>query len=354
MAPTQTRSWILANKPEKSVELDEKSSNATFKQKKSEIPTLKENQVLIKTLLLSNDPAQRGWIQKDQDPDRLYVPPVNEGDVMRARGIGRVIQTKSDKFKEGDLVTANTNWSQYAVLGDDSVQKINEIPGVPISVYLGIAGLTGLTAYYGLIEVVRTTNKDSVVVVSGAAGATGSVVLQLAKNVLGVKKVIGIAGGKEKCDLVKSLGADIALDYKSDTFKQDLIDATPDYVDVYYDNVGGEILDLLLTRIKKHGRVAACGAIAGYNDREKGVIKNWFEVISNRIEIRGFIVIDFINKASEIVPKLVQYVKEGKIKLEGSETIVDAIGDEGFDQIPKIWHKLYEGGNTGKLVTKLE
>ncbi|KAL0477655.1 hypothetical protein AKO1_015508 [Acrasis kona] len=238
--PTKTRQWILANKPEKAVNLDSESDDATFKQSTVEIPDVKENQILIKTLLLSNDPAQRGWIQKGMDPKRLYTSPVNEGGVMRAGGIGRVVESKSDKWKEGDLIYTTTNWTEYSVVDQDAGRKID---------IFGCRWIAGLTAYYGLIEVVRTTSDDSVVVVSGAAGATGSVVLQLAKNVLGVKKVIGIAGGKDKCDLIKKLGADVALDYKSDTFQQDLIDATPDFVDVYFDNVGGEILDLLLTRM---------------------------------------------------------------------------------------------------------
>ena len=190
------------------------------------------------------------------------------------------------------------------------------------------------------------------VVVSGAAGATGSMVVQIAKHLLGCKKVIGIAGSDDKCKWVESLGADVCLNYKKSSFKEDLIKATDGYVEVYFDNVGGEILDLMLTRMKKGGRVAACGAITDYNKSESSGLKNWFEVISNRIEIKGFIIYDFFasGKAADAVKELVTAAKDGKIKIgEENETVVDT----KFDDVPKTWMSVFEGANTGKLVTKL-
>ena len=217
--------------------------------------------------------------------------------------------------------------------------------------YLGALGLTGLTAYYGT-KIIARAGKEDTVVVSGAAGATGSMVVQIAKKMLGCKKVVGIAGSDDKCKWVESLGADLCLNYKKSSFKQDLIKATHGYVEVYFDNVGGDILDLMLTRMKKGGRVAACGAITDYNRSEKSGLKNWFEVISNRIEIKGFIVLDFLaeGKGPEAVKEMVTAAKEGKIKVgEENETVVDT----SFEAIPKTWMSLFEGANTGKLVTKL-
>ncbi len=188
--------------------------------------------------------------------------------------------------------------------------------------------------------------------VSGAAGATGSMVVQIAKKMLGCKKVVGMAGSDDKCKWVQSLGADVCLNYKKSSFKEDLIEATEGYVEVYFDNVGGEILDLMLTRMKKGGRIAACGAITNYNKSEKAGLKNWFEVISNRIEIKGFIVNDFIaeGKRPEAVKEMVTVAKEGKIKVgDENETVVDT----NFEGVPKTWMLLFEGANTGKLVTKL-
>ena len=177
-------------------------------------------------------------------------------------------------------------------------------------------------------------------------------VVQIAKNLLGCGKVVGIAGNDDKCKWVESLGADVCLNYKKPSFKEDLIKATDGYVEVYFDNVGGEMLDLVLTRMKKHGRVAACGAITDYNKSEKSGLKNWFEIISNRIEIKGFIIMDFLaqGKGPEVVKELVTAVKEGKIKVgEENETVIDT----KFEDIPKTWMLLFEGMNTGKLVTKL-
>ena len=345
--PTTTRQWILTTKPS---DLPTLSGPAqTFTLQTNSIPSLKPNQVLLKTLYLSNDPAQRGWISPNVDPERLYVPPVPVGSPMGARALCEVLKSTDDGFKEGEKVLANAGWSEYRVLDASQCQKIQEIEGVGITQYLGALGMTGLTAYYGLIEIARVS-KDDAVVVSGAAGATGSMVVQIAKNVLGCRKVIGIAGGAEKCRWVESIGADTCSDYKASGFKNDLLKATDGFVEVYYDNVGGEILDLMLTRMKRHGRIAACGAIAEYNKSDGHGIKNWFEVISNRIEIKGFIIFDYLGKAKEATAELVKATKEGKIKVDSSnETVVET----GFEGVVETWMKLFEGGNKGKLVTKL-
>ncbi|KAL8826972.1 MAG: hypothetical protein Q9170_007199 [Blastenia crenularia] len=346
--PTTTRQWILTYKPTDLPVLS--GSSPTFTLQTHSIPSLKQNQVLLKTLFLSNDPAQRGWISANIDPARLYAPPVPVGAAMYARSICEVVKSTTDSFKEGEKVLANGGWTEYRVLDGKECQKIQDIEGVDITQYLGALGFTGLTAYYGIIDIVNA-GKDDAVVVSGAAGATGSMVVQIAKNMLGCKKVVGIAGGADKCRWVESIGADTCLDYKAPDFKEKLIEATDGYVEVYFDNVGGEILDLMLTRMKRHGRIAACGAVAEYNKSDGHGIKNWFEVISNRIEIKGFIVFDFLPKIKEATGELVKATKEGKIKVDSSnETVVET----GFEGIPETWMKLFEGGNRGKLVTKVK
>ena len=349
MSGQKTRQWILANKPETNPIFE--GDNATFKLQTTTLPAPGKDQLLVKMRYMSNDPAQRGWIQKGMDPARLYTPPVEEGAVMRAFGVCEVVQSNSENFKPGQLVIATTGWSEYAVIESKDARPVNadDKAGIRPTHFIGALGGPGMTAYYGLVDVVGTTANDAIVV-SGAAGATGSMVVQVAKHILGCKKIIGIAGGDKKCRWVESLGADICIDYKSPSWKTDLTKATDGFVDVYFDNVGGEILDFMLTRLKMHGRVAACGSVATYNSPGSVGIKNYFDVISMRLNIKGFIVYDVLPRAGEIVGKLIEKIKEGKIKLaEDGETVVPT----KFEDVPKTWRMLFTGGNTGKLVTEL-
>ena len=270
---------------------------------------------------------------------------------MRARGIVEIIESKSEKFTKGQLVMANVGWSEYMVQNASDCTPIQEIVELSPTQFLGALGMTGLTAYYGIKDIAGAGPEDTVVV-SGAAGATGSMVVQIAKKMLVCKRVIGIAGTDAKCRWVEELGADICLNYKDAAFEKKLVEATDGYVEVYFDNVGGEILDLMLTRMKRHGRIAACGAVAEYNIEEPRGLKNWFEVISNRIQIRGFIIFDFLmaGKAEKAVGELIKATKEGKIRVgEENETIVET----RFEDVPKTWMRLFEGANTGKLITKV-
>lgn len=348
--PSQSKSYVLKEPPTDLPVLE--GSSATWSLETKPLAELKDDQVLIQTIYLSNDPAQRGWITKGADPNRLYVPPVQVGEVMRSRNVSKVLESKSSKYAKGDLVLGSTGWLDYTVVNASSLErKIDDVPGLKSTHFLGALGLTGLTAYYGIKEIARAGPGDTVVV-SGAAGATGSMVVQIAKHILGCKRVIGMAGEASKCKWVESLGADICLNYKASDFKQKLKEETEGYVEVYFDNVGGDILDLMLTRMKRHGRVAACGAVSQYNQSEKDGLKNWFEVISNRLEIKGFIVLDFIaqGKAPAAIGEMVQALKEGKMKLgDENETVVDT----KMEDIPKTWMRLFEGKNTGKLVTHL-
>jgi len=349
----KARQWLLNKKPEDMPILD--GDDATFRLEETNLPDPKDDEVLVKLKYLSNDPAQRGWISKFINPERLYVAPVKEGAPMAARGLAEVIESKSSSYKKGDIVIASTGWSEYSVIPAKQLQPAPDLPdGKPKTQYLGALGLTGLTAYFGLTEVVNTT-KDDIVVVSGAAGATGMMAVQIAKNILGCKKVIGMAGTDEKCKWVESLGADLCLNYKSDSFKKDLEKALPGpdgFANVYFDNVGGDILDLMLTRMAKFGRVSCCGAISNYNNSASNLtgVKNWFEIISMRLKCQGFIVLDYMDKYGDAREVFTKALKDGKLKIDEGEHVVKG----GFEDIPKTWMKLFSGENTGKLVTAIE
>ena len=249
--PTSTRQWLLREKPTGFPLLE--GEYATFELNQAEIPPLGPSQVILKTLYLSNDPAQRGWISAGIDKKRLYTDPVEIGQTMRSYGIAEVIHGTSEIYPRGSLVIVSANWTEYSIHDEKDCRPVKVLPGLRPTHFMGSFGLPALTAYYGLNEVVLAT-KDDTVVVSGAAGATGSMAVQIAKKLIGCKrvgrsslypnqchyipclpfKVIGIAGTEEKCRWVEHLGADLCLDYKSPTFQDDLIRATEDYVEVYF------------------------------------------------------------------------------------------------------------------------
>ncbi|RMZ89190.1 hypothetical protein DV736_g3585, partial [Chaetothyriales sp. CBS 134916] len=346
MAPTQTRQWLLAKRP-KEVPTYGTGDDDNLKLVTVDLPTVKDGQVLVKTLYLSNDPAQRGWMD---DIRRLYVKPVVLNTPMRASGLGEVVESKSDKLKAGTIVSGLLNWTEYSVHDAKDLLAVPPLPdGLSVSHYLGALGMTGLTAYYGLV-VVGEAKAGQKIVVSGAAGATGSMVVQIAKHIVGAKEIIGIAGSDEKCRWVESLGADKCINYKSPNFEQELTKACNDEVDLYFDNVGSEILDSMLLKMKQHGTVVACGALSSYDGQKPTLLKNYMHVIVMRLSIRGFIVIDFMDRARETQELFIKSFKEGKLKIDhNSETVVPA----KFEEIPKTWRMLFSGGNQGKLLTKL-
>ncbi|GAA6008133.1 MDR family NADP-dependent oxidoreductase [Rhodotorula paludigena] len=318
----------------------------TFRLEEKPLREANDGEIVVKIEYFSNDPAQRTWIGKDVVPDRAYGPCPNEGDSMPSLVLGRVVQTKSSQWKEGDLVTAFASWSEYVVLHEKAVMAARQIEGCSPSVALSALGMTTMTAYTGLHEVGHI-KPEHTVVISGAAGATGGAAVQIAKNIVGCKRVIGIAGGAEKCRWVESLGADVCVDYKSSSFEEDLIKATEGYVDVYFDNVSGRILDLVLARMKRFSRIIACGAISGYNGSREMRMNNLFEIISMRITMQGFIVSDFADKWPGAVDAVKKAIEEKRFTTEGTETKVAA----SFEDVPKVWERLFSGGNQGKLVT---
>ncbi len=304
------------------------------------LPTLGEGQSLVEILYISLDPAMRGWMAEG----RSYIPPVEIGEVMRAGTVGRVLETKGQSFAVGDHVSGWLGVQRYAVCDDNAVFKI-DTEKVALPTYLGALGMPGMTAYFGLLEV-GAPKEGETVVVSGAAGAVGSVVGQIAK--LKGCRVVGIAGGPEKCGwLVEELGFDAAIDYKSEDVAAALREQCPEGIDVYFDNVGGEILDAALARLARGARVALCGAISQYNNLEavKGP-SNYMSLLVNRARMEGFVVIDYMSRAPEAMSEMAGWIAEGK--LVAREDVV-----EGLESFPDALGKLFRGENVGKLVLKV-
>jgi NADPH-dependent curcumin reductase len=304
------------------------------------LPELTDGQVLIKTAYISLDPAMRGWMAEG----RSYIPPVQIGEVMRAGTVGEVVESKGQKFAAGDHVTGWLGVQEYAVCDENAVFKV-DAGEIPLTTYLGALGMPGLTAYFGLLDV-GAPKEGETVVVSGAAGAVGSVVGQIAK-IRGCR-VVGIAGGPEKCAwLVDELGFDAAIDYKGEDVGEALRKHCPEGVDVYFDNVGGDILDAALARLARGARVVICGAISQYNKMTSmSGPSNYMSLLVNRARMEGFVVMDYMSRAPEAVGEMAGWIAEGK--LVAREDVV-----EGFESFPHALQKLFRGENVGKLVLKV-
>ena len=305
------------------------------------LPEPANGEALVRTLYLSLDPAIRVWMNGVD----TYVPGIHVGDVMRAGGLGEVVQSRSPDYSEGDLVTGMMQWSDYCIAGRGP-QRMTAVPRQePITAYLSVLGVTGLTAYFGLLEVGQPKEGETVVV-SGAAGATGSVAGQIAKLV--GCRVVGIAGGPEKCAwLTDELGFDAWIDYKSQDVSARLRETCPDGIDVFFDNVGGEILDAVLGQINLHARVVLCGAISQYDTAEFAPgPRNVVNLIPQRGRMQGFIVLDYRDRFLDAILQLGQWVQAGRIRY--AEDIVD-----GLENAPAAFRKLFSGQNTGKLIVRV-
>jgi len=311
-----------------------------------------EGQVLVKVLQLSLDPAMRGWMNKG----RSYIPPVAIGEVMRAGGVGKVVASKYPDFAAGDIVNGGFGIQEYCLIdGKDAARtglaKIDLRLGTP-SQWLNALGMPGMTAYFGLLEVGQPKAGDTVVV-SGAAGAVGQTVGQVAR-IKGCRAV-GIAGGRAKCDfVVNDLKFDACIDYKGGNVQdgpravRDGLKAhCPKGVDVYFDNVGGEILDTVLTRINRSARIVICGAISQYNNTTpvKGPA-NYMSLLVNRARMQGMVVFDYADRYAVAIKDIAQWMKEGKFI--SREDVV-----AGIENFPATLNKLFSGENFGKLVLKV-
>jgi len=301
--------------------------------------------VLVKTQALSLDPAMRGWMNEGKS----YIPPVGIGEVMRAGGIGTVVASKNPAFAVGDTVSATLGVQQYCLIAEAGIRrhglfKIDPRLGTPMQ-WLNVLGMPGMTAYFGLMDVGQPKAGETVVV-SGAAGAVGQTVGQLAKA-RGLRAV-GIAGGPAKCEwVVKELGFDACIDYKAGPVKDGLKQHCPQGVDIYFDNVGGEILDAVLTRINRHARIVICGAISQYNNTTpvKGPA-NYLSLLVNRARMEGMVVFDYADRYPVAVAELGALLQAGRIK--SREDVVT-----GLDNFPQALLKLFSGENFGKLVLQV-
>jgi hypothetical protein len=298
-----------------------------------------DGEVLVKVLYVSLDPAMRGWITDRKS----YIPPVGIGDVMRALGAGKVIATKFPGIAVGDYVGGRFGLQEYAIAPGKTVNKI-DAPPEKLPVYIGGLGMPGMTAYFGLLEVGRP-EPGNTVVVSGAAGAVGSIVGQIAK-IKGCT-VVGIAGGAAKCEYLSELGFDAAIDYKTENVFESLSRHCPKGIDVFFDNVGGDILDAALANLAMRARVVICGAISQYNNTTpiKGP-SNYLSLLVNRASMTGMMVTDYLAQTPEAQAIMLQWIKDGKLKTR--EHIVD-----GLNTFPETLLMLFNGENEGKLMIKV-
>jgi NADPH-dependent curcumin reductase CurA len=306
-------------------------------------PDLAAGEVLVKTLMLGFDPAMRGWVNDEPS----YLPPVGLGEPMRASGVGQVIASNNPELPEGALVQGLLNWQEYSVAGSgDGALPLQVLPeGTPPGMALSVFGTTSLTAYFGLLDVGKPVAGETVLV-SGAAGATGSAVVQIAR--LKGCRVVGIAGGAEKCDwLREACKVDDVIDYKSENVEQRLGELCPEGINVFFDNVGGDILEAGLQHMAERGRVVLCGSISGYNSPERMPgPRNLFLIVVRRLRMEGFIVIDYLDRAPEAFEALMGWVGAGEFAWR--EDV-----QEGFENIPATLQRLFTGQNKGKQLLKL-
>jgi NADPH-dependent curcumin reductase len=306
------------------------------------LPTIQDGQALAKVKYLSVDPTMRVWMAVD-----TYLPACAIGEVMRAIGLAEVVESRHKEFKKGDKVVGLPGLQDYCVIDSadkrSSFRKVPPIPFLSDTAFLGVLGATGITAYFGMTDIAKP-QKGETLVVSAAAGATGSIAGQIGK--IHGCRVVGIAGGAEKCKwLTDELGFDAAVDYKQPDWKEKLAEATPKGVDIDYENVGGEIMHEVLKRMNLHGRVVLCGLISGYT-KEDPALESFATILRKRLRVQGFIILDYADRFMEGATQLGKWKMFGKLK--DRETIV-----EGLEKAPDAINMLFTGANIGKLIVKV-
>ena len=326
------RAWHLKSRP------NGMPTDDNFELKDTALPEVGDGMMRVRNNWLSVDPYMRGRM----NDVKSYVPAFQVGEPMDGGAIGEVIESKAEGFSPGDLVQHMSGWRDEAVVPARTAQKLPNL-GVPPEQFLGVLGVTGITAYFGLLEAASAKEGD-IVFVSAAAGAVGSVVVQVAKA-KGMT-VIGSAGGPEKCEFVRSLGADHVIDYKAGPVLKSLAAAAPEGIDVYFDNVGGDHLDAALAIARNNARFAICGMIEGYNTGQPTSLRFIMRVIAARIRLKGFIVFDYFPRMTEFYAEMGPWVANGTVK--SRETVV-----EGLENTPDAFLGLFKGENTGKMLVKL-
>jgi len=326
------RAWHLKSRPHGLPTTDD------FELKDVALPELGDGMIRVRNRWLSVDPYMRGRM----NDAKSYVPPFQLGEPMDGGAIGEVVESSADGFAPGDLVQHMAGWRDEAVVPARAVNKLPDLAVAPQQ-FLGVLGVPGATAWFGLLDVAAAKPGETVFV-SAAAGAVGSAVVQIAKakNMT----VVGSAGGVEKCAYVGSLGADHVLDYKAGSIRKALVTASPDGVDVYFDNVGGDHLDAALALARTHARFAICGMIGDYNSAEPPSFRFMTRIIAARIRVQGFLVIDYMGRMGEFYAGMAPLVASGAVA--SRETVYD-----GLDAAPEAFLGLFSGANTGKMLVKL-
>jgi NADPH-dependent curcumin reductase len=335
MAELKNRQWLLASRPQGLIK------ESDFRWHETSLPALKDGQVLVRNLAFSFDPTQRGWMSMD-----TYMPAIPVGNVMLAGTVGQVVESKKSGIAKGDLVQGLFGWEDYTVSDGGGLMGLQKLaPGTDPLLALSLFGTTGLTAYFGTLAV-GAAKAGETFVVSGAAGATGSVAGMIAK-VKGCR-VVGIAGGRDKCEwLIKEAGFDAAIDYKNENVGEALSRHCPKGIDVYFDNVGGEILDTVLLFLTRRARVIICGAISQYNNTTPiDGPSNYLSLLVNHARMEGFVVTDYVARYGEALREMAGWLAAGKLK--SREDVV-----EGLKTFPETLLRLYTGANFGKLILQV-
>jgi NADPH-dependent curcumin reductase CurA len=326
------RAWHLKSRPQGMPTSD------NFELKEIALPSLGDGMIRVRNRWVSVDPYMRGRM----NDVKSYVPPFQVGEPLEGGAVGEIVESKADGFAVGETVLHMAGWRDEAVVAARMAQKLPDLGAQPQQ-FLGILGTTGATAYFGLLETAAAKPGD-IVFVSAAGGAVGSAVVQIAKA-KGMT-VIGSAGGAEKCDLVRSLGADQAIDYKAGPILKSLAGAAPDGIDVCFDNVGGDHLDAALALARNNARFAICGMIEGYNKGEPTSLRFIMRIIAARIQMKGFIVFDFQSRMQDFYRDMGQWLASGAV--QSRETVVD-----GLEAMPEAFLGLFKGENTGKMLVRL-
>ena len=331
----RNRKWVLRSRPQGLPQA------ADFELREEPRPEPGADQFVVRNLYLSCDPAQRSWLARD-----TYVPKIAIGETMRAGAAGQVVASRHPKFREGDIVFGMFGWQDYALSDGRGFVDVSKLPaGVPIPLCMSALGLTGLTAYYGMLEV-GAVKAGQNVLVSGAAGATGSIAAQVAK--IQGARVVGIAGGAKKCAfLAQELDLDGAIDYRAGDVGPRLKELFPKGIDVYFDNVGGELLDAVLLHLAPRARVVMCGAISVYNDMDKTPpLKNHNRLMVVRARMEGILVTDYAAQFPAAAAQLGQWLAQGRLKNQ-----VDIV--DGLERAPEALRRLFTGDNLGKQLVRL-
>ncbi|WP_447908578.1 NADP-dependent oxidoreductase [Brevundimonas bullata] len=331
----RNRQWVLRQRPKGLIQ------DGDLELVETAVPDLKDAEILVRTIYLSLDPTNRTWMNDSEG----YLPPVGLGEVMRGLTLGVVEQSKSERFKEGDIVTPlSGGWADYAVVHEQGLRSVHRAPGLPLTANLSVLGMTGLTAYFGVTDVLKAKAGETLVI-SAAAGAVGSIAGQVAKQ--RGAHVIGIAGGPEKCRwLTEELGFDAAVDYKNEDVGEALDRLAPNGVDLNFENVGGDIMIAVWNRLNVHARMAVCGLISSYNATRMPPSPNFSRIITHRLNVQGFLVLDYAPRAREMVEEMGPWLADGRVKWKVHV-------DDGLEGAVTSLNRLFTGDHDGKLLVRV-